>query len=275
MNFNKNFYLTFITCLFLSLNSFAEKNQYVCESRKTEHSVIWALDISSSMDIEEYKTQINGYISALNDKAVQSNLFHCQCTEIAIVVWSETQTLKYDFKQMKDEKAVKDLISFLENYQNSYDDNYSLGYTTNVLDALGFSYKQILTRKNTEQTPELSITISGDGFHNRTDPATIEQFRAQKQTIENNGVTVNGVPVLIYEYSDFVPLQKSLGSFQPSFQDPLGQHSGSNSDYKDLADFYDREIVTSDGYVEKAENFEDFGRAVRNSILRDTCKLMM
>lgn len=252
----------------MSFYTFAQQKTYVCNERKTEQSLIWALDASSSMDKEEFKTQVNGYIAALKDQAVQNNFFYCQCTEIAVVLWSEKSQIKYNFKQMKDEKSVEDLIGFFSQLAMP---NYSLGSMTDLYQALNFSGKEILTRINPNQNPKLAITISGDGYNKHTDPQTLSELRDQKQTLADAGVKINGVPVVIYQYEDF-PQARNSGPLKSR-----ELHSGNNNTtgYKDLADFYTKEIITPNGYIEKAETYSDFARAIKNSALRDSCNVMM
>lgn len=259
-----------ILCLFL-YPSLSLAESYACDKGEPDQILLWAIDTSSSLDEEEYKTQLDGYITALKSPAVQSNFLYCQCTEIGVLFWATQSELKYPFTTIKNPQDIQDLISSLEQFKQEFDREFSLGYQTYILEALQNSGQLLLDRKQSySQPPKLMITISGDGTQNQMGPEVIQSFRDQKDDFHKNEITVNGLPVVIYEGPDS-PESFSQGRNMSLIPNP----KSSTPLYKDVADFYEKEVITSDGYMEKAYSYKEFAESIRKSALRDTCKLMM
>src|SRR5690606_17927451 len=111
-------------------------------------------------------------------------------------------------------------------------------------------------RINPDQQPRLSMTVSGDGYNSHLDDQTLREIRDQKKALETAEITVNGVPIVIHEYSDMLPAENLSGPMMNRgifMQNRSSMYGRSDTGYDDLADFYKKEIVTRDGYVEKAE----------------------
>lgn len=261
--------VVFGLCL-ISLQVSAQiQSSTICESRKqTEASMVWALDISFSLDALEYETQIQGYITALQDKAVRNNFKYCQCSEISVVTWADRSAINYDFKQMKSDKEIDDLIAKLVALKNNFSLDPEVGAQTNVLDALKFSNNLVMARKEENKKTRLLVTLSGDGTQGQIYPEIIEAFKNEKMAAEQSGVTVNGVPINVYPESDFAPV-RNLGL------SPIATQNVNVLPADYVTQFYKDHVVTRDGYVETATDFNDFARAIKQSILRDSCQLMM
>lgn len=245
----------------------ATASSTVCDQNPTQKSIVWAIDTSGSMDQNEYQTQIDGYLTALQDRAIQDNFLKCQCTEVSVVAWSEKSLIKYEFKQMAHQEDIDELIQFFSNLKNSYDDNILVGYQTDILQTLHFSGNYLLNHRIESPQTRLSMTISGDGKHGRLDPKSLTDLKMTRLQFEKEGIIVNGVPIVKYLDSDFKETKTNYNSPVANSQRP--------GECKDTADFYEREVKTRNGYLEKAASFEDFARAIKNSIYRDSCLLMM
>jgi hypothetical protein len=241
----------------------------VCSGDTTDLSMVWAIDVSSSLNQEEMEVQIQGYIDALNHPQVKQNLFYCQCTEVAVVLWADRAIEVFSFTRIDNDQAIEDLVSLLLEVQRSrvVDYHESIGYQTFISEAIRFSHELITVREPTTQ--RMLISVSGDGMESQLGVDTLEQMRERNQRMYYQGIQVNGVPIVVNQNSDFP--RRSLMTPGPTVQEP---QSGS-SPYEGVVDFYQREVITPHGYVEVAENYQDFSRAIQRSMIRDTCNLIM
>ncbi len=240
----------------------------ICENRKTDLSLILSMDVSDSIDNQEVLTQIEGYKNSLSNPMVINNLLNCQCTAIGVVLWASTAKVGFEIIRMESMAEIDQLRSYFEGLlaekQNGYEQG--LSYTTELVNGLEFSRNYLLTQK--DQSHELMIMISGDGADSRM-MATLEDIRNLRTENEQDGIVVNGLPLDIYrEESDFteaIPLNNNSAVSTPKFVSP----------YPNVSDYYEQEVITSTGYVDVSESFVELEKALTNSLLRNTCKLMM
>ncbi len=255
-------YLNFIFVMFFGFQALA----HVCEDQPTDLSLVLAIDLSSSMDNDEIKTQIEGYRNSINHPAVINNLLYCRCTSIGVVLWSDSSQVGFPLTRMESQENIDQLSDFFQSLLNQKDLalTRNLGYQTELVSALEFSKKTILAEIT--KSNEKIINISGDGYDSRM-PSSNERLKLLKQEIQNLGITVNGVPVDIYRTeSDFIEAENS-NSFEAT--------NNYTSPYSSVSDYYKKEVITPNGYVERAESFKDLERALTTTLIRDTCKLMM
>lgn len=262
--------IVFLSILFAFVNSsFASGAKGICEGKSTDVALVMAIDVSGSLNPLEMDTQINGYISALQDPAVMNNLLTCQCNEISVVIWADNTSIAFEFDQIDTDEKIEKLVGVLEEIKASKTTLAStMGYQTFLSQGIERSAEVLAAR--TEPARRKIINISSDGFESRLDDGTLGKMRSVKQSLEQDNVVINGLPILVY---DFIEESKSSNAFGALAQGSTQMSSGNG--YDDLADFYRKEVITRYGYVEKAEEYVDFGRAVKSSLLRDTCALMM
>lgn len=260
-------FLVLSCCLFTLHSQAGQRCRDEQNGPRPESSLVLALDLSSSLDAEEYATQIDGYIKAFEGKGVQANLFSCGCTEIAVVLWGTNPVLSFPFELIDSPEALKKLLGTLNEIKIGQAVNQEkVGYTTDILSALTFSKNLLLGRS--EKIQQKIINISGDGMQNQLGQETMTKMRAQRDKFSKIPIQVNGVPIVIYEYLD-----DSSSGQEGEFSGQV--RTNSTSLYKDVADFYQREVITRDGYMDKAYSLEEFGKSLGNSLRRDTCNLTM
>ncbi len=229
----------------------------ICKGEKSDLALVWAMDVSSSMDALEMSTQLQGYINALKDPKVVSNLLNCQCTEIALLLWAETTKVAFDFKKLDSIENIASLILVLENLKPQRSNLIeSLGDQTMIDIGVLRASEMILSRKN--QSLNHIISVSGDGFLSQLSPSILQDMNELKQSLHYEGITINGLPILVHES-----------------EDPVTNPPKLSNGYVDLEDFYKKEVVTPFGYVEKATGYTDFARAIQKSLLRDSCNVIM
>ena len=220
------------------------------------------VDISGSVDSNEYDLQIQGYRDAFYDPLVQSaittlpqglavSLFFFSTTANDNLAGSTWSVPILDWELVTDaagSEAFGDAIDAL------VDPRLSQSGSTNIASGIEAAMNSIMTNNFT--AGRRVIDISGDGIQNvnldgTEDPidmgcngdnqagfqACIPVLTAQRDAAENAGITINGLPIL----TDSVLLENYF------------------IDY----------VITSDGFTEPAVNFQAFGTAVRDKILTE------
>lgn len=144
-----------------------------------------------------------------------------------------------------------------------------IGYNTHISSEIERPGELLLNR--TEPALRNIISVSGDGIESQLGLAIMEQMREQKEYLHDNNITINGLPILVYEPKDPViePYPNTVSPLARTDQQP------EDNGYDDLEDFYRQEVITPLGYVIKANEYSEFAQAIKASLLRDTCNLMM
>ncbi len=260
--------LTLFSILFLiPFQGFAS----TCDSARPDLSLVLAIDVSSSVDKEEMETQLQGYKNSLLSPQIQNNLLNCQCTEISVVLWAQGATVAYPATQMKSSQEISELAKFFNDLSKGDTPwvKYGLSTTTEITNALGFSGKYLLDLKS--QANSLVINISGDGGLPNNSLNALTKLRTQRQFLIDNGITINGIPIVVHESSDSTQGRSLIDSpVSPSVN-----NSNYTPLYSDVADFYDQEVRSTYGFLQKAEGYEDFPRVLQRSLERLTCNLIM
>ena len=188
-----------------------------------------ALDVSSSVDAEEYRLQLHGVANALTDPAVRDAILQVPGTGVALQIfeWSgiDEQVIVSDWKHLRSAEDLDRLAALLYAHERQLSDGQ-----TAVGQALVFAHAQI------QRAPECwatKIDVSGDGQSNvGMHPQDIyweHDFR---------GITVNGLAIeasvtaLTRYYEEFV-------------------------------------IRGPDAFAIRAADFADFARAIREKLVRE------
>ena len=186
------------------------------------------LDVSSSVDAEEYALQRDGLAAALSAPQVRSLLFS-GAGEVALAVyeWSgrNQQVMVLNWTRITGPVVLDEVIRKIGTARRSYFEfPTALGY------ALGFG---AILLADAPQCDQRTLDISGDGVTN-DGFGPVEAFR----NFPFDGVTVNG---LVVQTSDHrVPI------------------------------YYRNEVIRGDGaFVELADGFADFERAMTRKLLRE------
>ncbi|MGH1467801.1 MAG: DUF1194 domain-containing protein [Bdellovibrionales bacterium] len=241
-----------------------------CSGARPDLSLVLAIDVSGSVDKKEMETQLKGYRDAFLSPMVQQNLLGCQCTEISVILWAEKAAVAYPATKMSGPEEVSKLSNFFDNLSKNPSPSvtYGLSETTELTNMLEASGKYLLDLPS--RAIRLAINVSGDGTIPNFASASLSRLRARKDFLINNDITVNGIPIVVYEGSDFVPVQNAGGILSP-----LSQRSTQAPLYSDVAEFFDKEVRTPYGFLQRAEGYDDFPLAVQKSLERTTCNLMM
>ncbi|MBU8536858.1 DUF1194 domain-containing protein [Falsiroseomonas tokyonensis] len=204
-------------------------------------ALVLAVDVSRSVDEDEARLQREGYRTAMTDprliEAIRGGMMGG--IAVAYVEWAglEYQRLVLPWTRIGDQMQAEVWASALAEAPRA-----SLSWTS-ISGAIDFS-RRVLVDCPFEPTRKV-IDVSGDGVNNSGPPAEEARDRAVAE-----GITINGLPIL----ND----RPTFGRRPPI---PL--------------DIYFRESVIGGpgAFMIAAEDFDDFGQAVRRKLIREIAGL--
>jgi hypothetical protein len=192
--------------------------------------LVLALDSSASVDSHEFKLQLEGLALALRDSEVTKAVDNLAPLGVAIAII-----------QWGGKGDTKVMVPFL--HLQSARDSKALGFLvsrsfrmilasdTSIASAINDAHQMLDT--NLYQGQRRVVDISGDGPDNGG-----VDIEAARQSAKSASIVVNGLPIA--------------------------------SDDGDLADYYaKRVIIGPNSFVEPANDFDDFARAIRAKLLKE------
>ncbi len=146
-------------------------------------ALVLALDVSGSVDHEEYRIQADGLAAALRDGAVSDALVEAKA-QVAVVQWSGTgrQELSLDWVALEARPDVLALATRIETMPRPWRD-----YSTAIGQALEFAALQF---NDVSQCKRRVIDVSGDGESNEGLPPV-----ALHPDLRALGITVNALAI--------------------------------------------------------------------------------
>ncbi|MEM6386938.1 MAG: DUF1194 domain-containing protein [Pseudomonadota bacterium] len=202
-------------------------------------SLALALDVSGSVDANEYQLQTQGIAAALDDEKVRSLLFAMPDAPVALAVfeWSASrfQRVVQDWVLIEDDAALNAVIARLSVLQRM-----PAPEPTGLAAALAFG-KELIDRGPScwDQT----LDVSGDGKNN--DWPTPQQLR---QTRALAGLRINALVIA---------------------QSVEEEQSGAR-ETGELPAYFNTQIIQGPGaFVEVARGFADYRRAMTRKLVRE------
>ncbi len=199
--------------------------------------LVLAVDVSRSIDEIEADLQRRGYVEALTDDRVIDGILSGENKRIALcyIEWAGThyQAVVIDWTVIDSEGSARRFAERLSEAPRTSQSWTALGA------ALAFAGKHfdssgVVSRRRV-------IDISGDGRTNEGPYA--EDVR---DVLVAQGIVINGLPVMMNRANFGRPA------------DP------------DLDKYYEKNVIGGPGaFMVPAANFDDFGRAVRNKLIRE------
>jgi hypothetical protein len=208
------------------------------DRKEIDLALVLAVDISGSVDPEEAKLQRQGYVEAFRDKVIVKAILGGNHGRIAVAYfeWSDAwvQKLLVDWTLLDSEAAIEAFTRRLENAP------ISIARRTSISGAIRYAIP--MYRRMPYDADRKVLDISGDGSNNDGGLVTDIRHDALKERI-----VINGLPIM---------------NDRPN---PFGFPSET-----DLDKYY-LHCVTGGprSFVEVAQNFEDFPRAVRKKLLQE------
>ena len=242
----------------------AEANNNTEEEVTVE--LVLAVDVSGSVDANEFNLQLEGYKSAFEDAQVQAEIKKLpQGLAVNMLFWADNQTTDVGwFKLQKDSNGN---ITNLTNFTNVLDsvnrNNHQItinGTTTNTGSGtdikLAIDTAKNMLLSNQYQGSALVMDVSGDGVSDDT-PYTgannengecghqhfCPPLTAARDSAIAAGITINGLPI----------------------NNQTSQYLANEVDIH-----YEQLVYGGEGaFVELAAGFDDFARAAKTKILRE------
>lgn len=222
----------FFFCLFCLTPSLVAAN--------CRQALALGLDVSGSVDLREYRLQLDGLVAALNHPDIVRTLFAMPDAPVSILVfeWSglEDQTILVPWTAITDRQDLHDISRNLATTERR---------VTTPATALGVAMAQgadFLMQQ--PQCWKHTLDVSGDGKSN-LGPAP----RNVKARIAEQGITVNALVI---------------GSDAPNIGDQRQVEIG------ELSSYFKSEVITGkDAFVQTALGFEDYADAMTLKLKRE------
>lgn len=151
---------------------------YACEV-----ALALTVDISGSVDRDEYALQMNGLAGALRDPTVSEALV-TRKTNLMLVQWTGTsrQVVSIPWRQIDDYEDVEAMAEAVEKAPREW-----RNFSTAIGDALTFTSAQFSQVKECKRKV---IDVSGDGYSNEG----VEPLAIRKHLVDD-GFTINGLAI--------------------------------------------------------------------------------
>ena len=220
-----------------------------------------SIDVSGSVDSEEYALQMEGYAAAFEDDDV-IELIENMPNGLAVSVqfWSSEPVPAQPWRVLEDEDDAEDFAEYLEGLSRPSSSTtsvygYPIGSSTNITGAIHAAKDSILNNQYTGGA--MVIDVSGDGLSNGTQwhgPESSDRdgycgntgdsmcqgvINARNLAV-NSGITINGLPI-----------------------------ENSNGETT-ITSYYDAHVKGgTSGFIETASSFSDFTRAAKAKIFQE------
>jgi len=228
------------TALVGSLAALAEMSGSVSAARAetlVDLELVLAVDVSRSIDEVEAELQRRGYIEALNDQRVLDAILSGEHKRIAIcyVEWAGThyQMPVIDWTVIDSEPAARRFTEKLAEAPRTSQSWTAVGAAL-AYSAQRFEVSGVVSKRRV-------IDVSGDGRTNDGPPAEVVRDKLVAQ-----GIVINGLPVVMNRLNFGRPPDVGLEKY------------------------YEENVIGGPGsFSITAASFDDFGRAVRNKMIRE------
>jgi Protein of unknown function (DUF1194) len=197
--------------------------------RSVAIELVFAVDISASVDEAEYRLQMQGIANALRQpKIIDAILQHNEGIAVAIIQWAERAKARPDppWYLLRDRVSIYRFASAIESINRP-----DVGPLTAVGDAIDYAVELIETNRFNGRRRK--IDVSGDGQANAGTPAALARDRALSK-----GITINGLAIL-------------------TDQPKLVEYYSKNV------------IVGPNAFVLQAASYRDFYEAMKRKLLRE------
>jgi hypothetical protein len=207
--------------------------------------LVFAADVSRSIDQAKFQLQREGYAAALADKRVLEAITTGRNKRVAVafVEWSgvSSQKVLIDWTLIDGEDAAKKFGDQLVELPRSFAERTSI--------AGGIDFAMSVLARAPYKAPRRTIDVSGDGTNNSGRDVTLARDEAVAQ-----GVTINGLVIL----------SERPMAWNPEHTNPPGG----------LANYYRANVVGGSGaFVVVAENFNSFGQAIIKKLIAEIAEL--
>lgn len=153
-------------------------------------ALLLSIDVSSSIDLGEYRLQVDGMADALGDPDIANALVQGQMA-LAVVQWSGVgnQMVVIAWERMTSPAAVADFARRSRQLPRAY-----VNSDTAIGDAIAFSARQFGA---VQDCARRVIDVSGDGVENSGGSTAGARARAEREGIVINGIAIESLGVAV------------------------------------------------------------------------------
>ena len=213
------------------------------QSEEVDLELVLAMDASGSVSEKEYLLQLRGTAAAFRDleiiEAIQAG--PTGRIAIALMLWSDAAfpKQKSQWFVLSDQKSISQFAAFVEGFQVGENNSVSLGSGGGTGIGSGVQEALKMIAGNGHTGLRKVIDVSGDGIETEFDFSKGIMIRDAKILAGLQNVTINGLPIL-------------------------------GGDSPNLDTYYQSEVISGPGaFIVVADGFDDFGRAIRQKLLRE------
>jgi hypothetical protein len=203
--------------------------------------LVFAADVSRSIDQEKFQLQRDGYAAAITNPrvldAIRSGPHHR--IAVSFVEWSGigAQKLLIDWTIIQDAASAQQFAAQLAEAPRSFADR------TSISGAIEFAMAQL--ERAPFEAARRTIDVSGDGTNNAGRDVKLARDEALAK-----GVTINGLVILS--------------------EHPLSWNAEHTNPPGGLAKYYETNVIGGPGaFVMVAQNFNSFGQAIINKMIAE------
>lgn len=252
------------------------------ETSATDQSIVFAIDVSSSVGSNEMELQMGAYEQAILNEEVVDKLLGCGCTEVAVAFFGNQSRFVFEPTNIVSEDELINLSTFFSGLKSNSTPlyvTYALGGQTFIDSALRVSIDFLIDEENTSFRK--AILVSGDGVNSSYSESILTSL---KEEVKDHGIEVSALPIVVgdqedltsyYVDGDFVPDMPSrnfsgtspgLSPLQPP---PVGKT------YPSLEAFYRQFVISEYGTINPASSYEDLEPVLTQSLKDIACMPMM
>jgi hypothetical protein len=208
-------------------------------SERVDLLLVFAVDVSRSIDASKFKLQRDGYVAAINSPRVIDAIRSGSAGRIAVcfIEWSgeTSQKLVVDWSLIDGAESARRFSDGIVEAPRSFADR------TSISAGIDFAAQQL--ERAPFESARRAIDVSGDGTNNSGREVTAARDQALAK-----GITINGLVI--------------LSSASPAWN---AEHTNPPGG---LAEYYKRNVVGGSGaFVMVAQDFESFGQAMINKLI--------
>lgn len=187
--------------------------------------LVLAVDVSGSVDAQEYAGQKNGYIAAFNDAAIQNAIMSGTYGRIAVtyVEWSGStqQAQLVDWTLIDSAQSASDFATAIGNTSRAFSGLTGIGaaieYSTGLF---SFNNIEIAQFEGTRKV----IDISGDGTNNTgIAPSTARDNALAAGVTTINAIAIENPSLEAYFANNVIGGPNAFATFAADFEDDFSQ----------------------------------------------------